>query len=87
MQEHVEEPLGLPSLGAPKYCKEVLQQEYFDYLIFGHRHLPIDFTFEKGSRYINLGDWLRYYTYAVFYDGKLTLTSWMQELENKIIRK
>ena len=26
------------------YCKEVLQKEQYDYFIFGHRHLPIDFT-------------------------------------------
>ncbi|MES1226981.1 MAG: UDP-2,3-diacylglucosamine diphosphatase, partial [Bacteroidota bacterium] len=25
------------------YCKEVLQNSYFDYLIFWHRHLPIDY--------------------------------------------
>jgi UDP-2,3-diacylglucosamine hydrolase len=69
------------------YCKEVLAKEYFDYLIFGHRHLPIDFSFEKGSRYINLGDWLRYCSYAVFDEGQLTLTSRIPEMENKIIRK
>ncbi|MBS1598186.1 MAG: UDP-2,3-diacylglucosamine diphosphatase [Bacteroidetes bacterium] len=70
------------------YCKDVLQKEYFDYLIFGHRHLPIDFSLEKGARYINLGDWLRYYSYAVLNDdGQLILTSWLPELENKIIRK
>jgi UDP-2,3-diacylglucosamine hydrolase len=51
------------------YCKEVLQKEYYDYLIFGHRHLPIDFKLNDKSRYINLGDWIRYFTYAVF-DGE-----------------
>lgn len=50
------------------YCKEVLQQQHFDYFVFGHRHLPIDFALPGGSRYINLGDWLRYDSYAVF-DG------------------
>src|SRR5258706_2870583 len=33
------------------YCKEVLQKEHFGYFIFGHRHLPIDFTFNNNSRY------------------------------------
>lgn len=51
------------------YCKDVLQQQNFDYFIFGHRHLPIDFALPKSSRYINLGDWLRYDSYAVF-DGE-----------------
>jgi UDP-2,3-diacylglucosamine hydrolase len=50
------------------YCKEVLQQQKYDYFIFGHRHLPIDFTLAHNSRYINLGDWIRHNSYAVF-DG------------------
>lgn len=51
------------------YSKEVLQKEHFDYFVFGHRHLPIDFVLKDGSRYINLGDWIRYFSYAVF-DGQ-----------------
>lgn len=51
------------------YCKEVLQKEHYDYFIFGHRHLPIDFSLKQNSRYINLGDWIRYYSYAEF-DGE-----------------
>ena len=54
------------------YCKEVLQQQHYDYFIFGHRHLPIDFTLPSNSRYINLGDWIRYNSYAVF-DGTRTV--------------
>jgi UDP-2,3-diacylglucosamine hydrolase len=50
------------------YCKEVLQKQHFDYFIFGHRHLPIDFNLNNNSRYINLGDWIRYNSYAIF-DG------------------
>ncbi|HTQ63947.1 MAG TPA: UDP-2,3-diacylglucosamine diphosphatase [Puia sp.] len=69
------------------YCKEVLQKEYFDYFIFGHRHLPIDFLFENGSRYINLGDWIRYYTYAEFSDGDLLLKSILPEMKDKIVKK
>jgi UDP-2,3-diacylglucosamine hydrolase len=51
------------------YCKEQLKKVYHDFYIFGHRHLPIDFPLDSGSRYINLGDWIRYFTYAVF-DGE-----------------
>ena len=51
------------------YCKERLLKEPFDYFIFGHRHLPIDFKFNGGGRYINLGDWILYDSYAVF-DGE-----------------
>jgi UDP-2,3-diacylglucosamine hydrolase len=61
-------------LGADKewillHCKEVLTQEYFDYFVFGHRHLPIDFQLDENSRYINTGDWMRYNSYGVF-DGQ-----------------
>ncbi len=51
------------------YCKEVLQKYFYDYFIFGHRHLPIDFKLSDKSRYINLGDWMQYFSYAVF-DGE-----------------
>jgi UDP-2,3-diacylglucosamine hydrolase len=51
------------------YCKEVLKKDYYDYFIFGHRHLPIDFKLNDKSRYINLGDWIKYFSYAVF-DGE-----------------
>lgn len=52
------------------YAKEILEKKHFDYFIFGHRHLPLDITLnEQGSRYLNLGDWIRYFTYGV-YDGQ-----------------
>ena len=55
------------------YCREILQQQHFDYFIFGHRHLPIDFTLREDSRYINLGDWIVYNSYAVFDGQQLSL--------------
>lgn len=61
-----------------QYGKEILQHEHIDYFIFGHRHLPLDITLnDGGSRYINLGDWLQYYTYAEF-DGE---TMHLRQLE------
>jgi UDP-2,3-diacylglucosamine hydrolase len=55
------------------YSKEVLQKEHFDYFIFGHRHLPLDITLSNNSRYINLGEWIKYDSYAVFDGEALTL--------------
>ena len=55
------------------YCKELLQQKHFDYLIFGHRHLPLDIHLKENSRYINLGEWLNYNTYAEFEGTELRL--------------
>lgn len=51
------------------YCREMLKEQAFDYFVFGHRHLPIDFQLNEKSRYINLGDWIKYDSYAVF-DGR-----------------
>jgi UDP-2,3-diacylglucosamine hydrolase len=58
------------------YCREVLQREQFDYFIFGHRHFPIDFTLSDKSRYINLGDWIRNFTYAEFDGENCRLCKW-----------
>lgn len=55
------------------YCREMLKNEHFDYFIFGHRHLPIDFQLKENSRYINLGDWIKYYTYAVMAGTEIEL--------------
>jgi UDP-2,3-diacylglucosamine hydrolase len=55
------------------YCKEVLQKKHYDYFIFGHRHLPIDFALNDKSRYINLGDWIKYDSYAVMDETGLAL--------------
>jgi UDP-2,3-diacylglucosamine hydrolase len=51
------------------YCREVLQTTYYDYMVFGHRHLPLDIQLNDKSRYINLGEWVSYNSYAVF-DGE-----------------
>ncbi|HXA02688.1 MAG TPA: UDP-2,3-diacylglucosamine diphosphatase [Cytophagaceae bacterium] len=51
------------------YCRDLEKKEHHDYYIFGHRHLPLDIKVGDHSRYINLGEWVNYYTYAVF-DGK-----------------
>jgi len=50
------------------YSKELIKKDHFDFLIFGHRHLPIDIRLSEQSRYINLGDWITHFTYAEF-DG------------------
>ena len=55
------------------YCKEVLKHKHYDYFIFGHRHLPIDFLLKENSRYLNLGEWINYDSYAVFDGEKLEL--------------
>tara|TARA_R110002111_G_scaffold118347_2_gene180811 strand:+ start:20876 stop:21646 length:771 start_codon:yes stop_codon:yes gene_type:complete len=51
------------------YCKRKLEDKHRDYFVFGHRHLPLEIDLNEKSKYINLGDWIQYYTYGVF-DGE-----------------
>ncbi|RZJ66886.1 MAG: UDP-2,3-diacylglucosamine diphosphatase [Flavobacterium sp.] len=51
-----------------QYSKRKLETKHYDYLIFGHRHLPMIIKVGEHSSYVNLGDWISYFTYGVF-DG------------------
>lgn len=61
------------------YSKGLLDKEHFDYLIFGHRHLPLDIMVKPGSRYINLGEWSNFNSYAVFDGSDLHLKFFEKE--------
>ncbi|HLV13592.1 MAG TPA: UDP-2,3-diacylglucosamine diphosphatase [Xanthomarina sp.] len=52
-----------------QYCKKKQEEKHRDYYVFGHRHLPLNINISETSKYINLGDWIHYYTYGVF-DGE-----------------
>ncbi len=58
------------------YAREVLAKEHFDYFIFGHRHLPLNIQLHDNSHYINLGDWITHFTYAVFDGNNVELKKW-----------
>lgn len=51
------------------FCKDYIKNNKIDFFVFGHRHLPLEMDINETSRYINLGDWIKYKTYAVF-DGE-----------------
>ena len=51
------------------YSKRKLENKHYNYLIFGHRHLPMKVTVGENAEYVNLGDWITYFTYGVF-DGE-----------------
>ena len=61
------------------YCKELLTTTHYDYFLFGHRHYPIDFPLSATSRYINVGDWIRNFSYAVFDGTEVSLLKWEAE--------
>lgn len=52
-----------------QYAKRKLESQHYDYFLFGHRHLPMEIELNNTSKYINTGDWISHFTYAVF-DGE-----------------
>ena len=68
-----------------QYCKQELAKEHTDYFIFGHRHLPIDMEVGQNSRYLNLGDWISHFTYAVFDGKELVLRSFRGDLATDLV--
>ena len=50
------------------YSKRKLETKHYNYLVFGHRHLPMKLSVGENAEYVNLGDWISYFTYGVF-DG------------------
>jgi UDP-2,3-diacylglucosamine hydrolase len=65
-------------LGAEKewlflFCRDYLIQNKVDFFIFGHRHLPLELDIDGIAKYTNLGDWIKYRTYAVFDGQNLSL--------------
>ncbi len=51
------------------YCRALEKKQHHDFYVFGHRHLPLNLKVGDNSRYINLGEWVHFDTYAVF-DGR-----------------
>lgn len=69
------------------YCREVEAIEPHDYYVFGHRHLPLDLPVGDHARYINLGEWLHYYTYAHFDGTQLLLIPFEEDTAHLIVRQ
>ena len=51
-----------------QYAKRKLETKHYNYFVFGHRHLPMVLPVGENAQYVNLGDWIGYFTYGVF-DG------------------
>lgn len=52
-----------------KYSKALLTDKKIDYFIYGHRHLALSTSINKGARIIYLGDWIKSSSFAEW-DGK-----------------
>jgi UDP-2,3-diacylglucosamine hydrolase len=68
------------------FSRDTLLKKKVDFFVFGHRHLPIDYRLSGDSRYINLGDWISFSTYAVFDGQNMEVKSYTGR-DAKIVRK
>lgn len=59
-----------------QYAKRKLEDQHRDCFVFGHRHLPMEIQLNENSKYVNLGDWIHYYTYGVFDGEKMELKTY-----------
>jgi len=51
------------------HSRDILKHEHYDYFVYGHRHHTVKHGLAPGIWYINLGDWISYFSYGVW-DGK-----------------
>ena len=58
--------LGEENEWLTQYCRRKLTEKHYDFFVFGHRHLPLEIELNNNSTYINLGDWIQYFTYGEF---------------------
>ena len=77
----LEKYLGEDNEWLLQYCKRLLERKKYNYFVFGHRHLPLDVLIDVNSRYVNLGDWLDYNSYAVWDGEKLELKYYNESLK------
>jgi len=62
------------------FAKRYLNKEHVDYFIFGHRHVMMDEQLNQKSRLFILGEWINYFSYAVFEGKKLQLKQFDKNL-------
>lgn len=62
------------------YCKRKLEVKQYDFFVFGHRHLPLEIEINPNAKYINTGDWITYYSFAVFEKESILLKSFKDSL-------
>jgi UDP-2,3-diacylglucosamine hydrolase len=65
----IEEPFLGEEEWLLQYSRRKEAIQHHDYYIFGHRHLPMEIEVGPNSKYVNIGDWVSYFTYAEF-DGR-----------------
>ena len=66
-----------------QFCEADIQKNNVDYYIFGHRHLPVNYSLSNGkSRYINLGEWMYACSYGEWDGHELKIKFFESELNH-----
>ena len=61
------------------YTKEYLKSHpNINFFIYGHRHIELDLMLSTTSRVLILGDWINYFSYAVFDGENLFLEDYIE---------
>ena len=77
---HGTEPFKEEEEAMVKFSRENLLEEGVDFIIFGHRHCPVDYPLNDHTRMIILGDWITHFTYGEFDGESFELKSYKNEL-------
>ncbi|MGJ1261348.1 UDP-2,3-diacylglucosamine diphosphatase [Sphingobacterium spiritivorum] len=64
-----------------QYARQLENTQHFDFYIFGHRHLSYYLPLSSQSQIINLGEWFKGKSYAVWNGTTLELLQWNNELK------
>lgn len=62
-----------------RYTKEYLKTHPdINYFIYGHRHIMLDLMLSREARIVIIGDWIKYFSYAVFDGNELILDQYVE---------
>ena len=57
-----------------EYAKrKIIEYPDLDYLVFGHRHIPMQLKVNEKAEMLILGDWISHFSYGVFENGKMSI--------------
>jgi len=56
-----------------KHSRQILENQHIDYFVYGHRHIPVEYSLSEKSKIIVLGDMFKNYSFAEFDDNTLEL--------------
>ena len=68
-KHELDKPINYEDEWLVKYSRSVEKEQHHDFYIYGHRHIPKIYDLGNNACYVNTGDWLINFTYAVF-DGE-----------------